>query len=50
MAGADHHPLVHVYELDPASRTYAPTGIHRDQLTVPVPYPISIDLTEIDRY
>jgi len=50
MTDEDHHPLVHVHELDPASKSYALTGIHRDQLTVPAPYPISIDLTELARY
>jgi Uma2 family endonuclease len=42
-------PVVYVYELDPATRCYVPTGIHRDQLKVPVPFPIDIDLTEIER-
>ena len=41
-------PVVYVYELDPASKTYALTGIHRDQLKLTVPYPITVDLTEID--
>jgi len=50
MAGEDDHPLVYVYELDPASKTYALTRIHRDQLNLKVPYDIAIDLTEIDRY
>lgn len=44
----DRRLVVHVYELDPASRVYALTGIHRGQLKVEVPYPISVDLTEID--
>jgi Uma2 family endonuclease len=41
-------PVVYVYELDPVSKAYALTGIHRNQLKVEVPYPITIDLTEID--
>jgi Uma2 family endonuclease len=41
-------PVVYVYELDPACKAYALTGIHRDQLKVEVPYPIAIDLGEID--
>ncbi|NUP43953.1 MAG: Uma2 family endonuclease, partial [Streptomyces sp.] len=28
---------------------YVPTGIHRNQFKVEVPYPITVDLTEIDR-
>ncbi|WP_405786070.1 Uma2 family endonuclease [Streptomyces sp. NBC_00138] len=44
----DRRLVVYVYELDPASRVYALTGIHRGQLKVEVPYPISVDLTEID--
>ncbi len=38
MAGADQHPVVRVYELDPLSKTYALSGIHHDQLKVTVPY------------
>ena len=48
MAGENDRPVVYVYELDPASKTYALTGIHRDLLKLEVPYPIKIDLTEID--
>jgi len=47
--GPDQRPLVRTYELDKLTRTYVPTGIHRDRLKVDVPYPISVDLTEIDR-
>ncbi|MFI0743891.1 Uma2 family endonuclease [Streptomyces sp. NPDC021224] len=42
-------PAVYVFELEPTTKAYVPTGIHRDQLKVEVPYPISVDLTEIDR-
>lgn len=44
----DGHPRVYVYELDPATKTYALTGIHHDRLTLKVPYDIDIDLTGID--
>jgi Uma2 family endonuclease len=49
-AGIPHfwRVVVYVYELDPVSKAYALTGIHRNQLKVEVPYPITIDLTEID--
>jgi Uma2 family endonuclease len=40
---------VYVYELDPATRTYALTGIHHDRLKLTVPFDIDIDLTELDR-
>lgn len=45
----DDRPVVYVYELDPATRAYVPTGIHHDQLKVSVPFTVDIDLTEIDR-
>ncbi|GAB2443795.1 hypothetical protein GCM10027187_03860 [Streptosporangium sandarakinum] len=34
----------YVYELDPATGAYGLTGIHHGRLTVPVPFPIDIDL------
>ncbi|MCC0097555.1 Uma2 family endonuclease [Streptomyces flavotricini] len=37
-------PVVHVYELDTVTRTYVPTGIHRDRLKVAVPFPVDVDL------
>lgn len=40
-------PVVHVYELDRATDTYFPTAIARDRLTVPVPFPIDVDLTTL---
>ncbi|MFD0261292.1 Uma2 family endonuclease [Kitasatospora indigofera] len=43
-------PVVYVYELDPATDTYAVNGIHHDRLKVGVPFPVDIDLTEIDRF
>jgi Uma2 family endonuclease len=42
-------PIVYTYELDPATRSYVPTGIHHDRLTTTVPFDIDVDLTEIDR-
>ncbi|WP_204060906.1 Uma2 family endonuclease [Microbispora corallina] len=41
-------PTVYVYELDPATGTYALTGIHHDRLKLTVPFDVDIDLTEID--
>ncbi|MDX3229521.1 Uma2 family endonuclease [Streptomyces sp. ME19-01-6] len=46
--GEDDRPVVHVFELDPVTRTYVPSGIHHDRLKLPVPFTIDIDLTEID--
>ncbi|WP_345565397.1 Uma2 family endonuclease [Nonomuraea rosea] len=40
--------VVYVYELDPATNTYFHTGIHHTKLKVDVPFPIDVDLTEID--
>lgn len=45
----DGLPVVYVYELDPATRTYAPTGIHHKQLKVDLPFPLDIDLTAVKR-
>ncbi|MFC9326737.1 hypothetical protein [Kitasatospora sp. NPDC057015] len=42
-------PVVYVYELDPATDTYAVNGIHHGRLKVGAPFPVDIDLTEIDR-
>lgn len=47
--GEGDRPVVHVFELDPVTHTYVPSGIHHDRLKVPVPFTIDIDLTEIDR-
>jgi Uma2 family endonuclease len=41
-------PIVYTYELDPATHSYVPTGIHHDRLKTNVPFDIDIDLTEID--
>ncbi|MCZ9340940.1 Uma2 family endonuclease, partial [Streptomyces sp. TRM76130] len=42
-------PVVYVYELDPATRSYVPTGIFHNRLKLTVPFPVDIDLTAIDR-
>ncbi|MCM2389411.1 Uma2 family endonuclease [Streptomyces albipurpureus] len=48
MGGADHHPVVRVFERSEVTRTYALTGIHHDRLKLSVPFTVDIDLTEID--
>ncbi|GAB3644340.1 Uma2 family endonuclease [Streptomyces sparsus] len=48
MTGEQDQPVVYVYELDPATRAYAVTGIHHNRLKLSVPFDISIDLTAID--
>lgn len=40
-------PVVYVFELEPATRTYTPTGIFHDDLKVSVPFTIELDLTAI---
>ncbi|GIH90947.1 Uma2 family endonuclease [Planobispora siamensis] len=45
----DGKPVVYVYELDPATGAYGLTGIHHGRLTVPVPFPVDIDLDELPR-
>lgn len=40
-------PAVYVYELDAVTDAYVPTGIHRQQLKVSVPFPMDIDLTKL---
>ncbi|MFJ9106893.1 Uma2 family endonuclease [Streptomyces sp. NPDC102283] len=47
--GADDLPVVYVYELDPATGTCTPTGIHRKKMNLDVPFPVDIDLTDIYR-
>ncbi|MEV6108994.1 Uma2 family endonuclease [Streptomyces sp. NPDC051940] len=43
-------PVVYVYELDPATSTYALMKIACDNLATPGPFPIDIDLTAIDTF
>lgn len=50
MADPDNHAVVRVYELGESTGTYALKGIHHDHIKVDVPYPIDIDLTQIDEY
>lgn len=45
----DDRPVAYTYELDPATKSYVPTGIHHDRLQTTVPFPIDIDLAEIDK-
>ncbi|WP_156723025.1 Uma2 family endonuclease [Streptomyces apocyni] len=42
-------PVVYVFELDPALKSYAPTGIYHDRLKVSLPFPVDIDLTAMNR-
>ncbi|CAM5435631.1 Uma2 family endonuclease [Streptomyces abikoensis] len=42
-------PLVLVFELDPATRAYMPSGIFRDRLKLSVPFDIDTDLTWTNR-
>lgn len=45
----DGLPVVHVYELDTVTRTYAVTGIHHKQLKLDLPFPLDVDLTALGR-
>jgi Uma2 family endonuclease len=47
--GKGRRPVVYVYELDPVTRSYVPTGIHHDRLALTVPFPLDINLTAVDR-
>jgi Uma2 family endonuclease len=42
-------PVVYAYELDPTLGAYTPLTIFHDRVQLPVPFPIDIDLTEIER-
>ncbi|MFI5754258.1 Uma2 family endonuclease [Streptomyces sp. NPDC051569] len=42
-------PVVHSFELDPATGAYGSTGIHRERLELKEPFPVDIDLTAINR-
>lgn len=48
MEGEEGHPVVRVYERDPVTKAYTCTGVHRERLKLAVPFPLDIDLTEID--
>lgn len=41
--------MVHVYELDDATKSYVPMGIFHNRLELTVPFPIDIDLAAVDR-
>jgi Uma2 family endonuclease len=43
-------PIVYTYELDPATKSYVPTGIYHDRLKTTVPFDVDIDLAEIDSF
>ncbi|MFB7271653.1 Uma2 family endonuclease [Streptomyces sp. NPDC056244] len=43
----DGAPVVHAYELDEPTRSYAPAGIFRGSLHRPVPFEINLDLTKL---
>ncbi|MFW5416006.1 Uma2 family endonuclease [Nocardiopsis sp. CNT-189] len=45
----DGGPVVYTYEIDPATRAYFLTGIHHSHLAASAPFPVDIDLTEVDR-
>ncbi|MBT0767783.1 Uma2 family endonuclease [Kineosporia sp. J2-2] len=40
----DGQPVVYVYELDPVTQTYLPTGIHRDRLKLTAPFDLDLEL------
>lgn len=40
----DGSPVVHAYELDGPTRSYAPSAIHRHELSTTKPFPIKLDL------
>jgi Uma2 family endonuclease len=43
----DETPVVHVYELDGPTRSYAPAGVFRGSLQVAVPFDITLDLKKL---
>ncbi|MCP3821722.1 Uma2 family endonuclease [Streptomyces sp. A3M-1-3] len=45
----DGLPVVYVYELDPATHTYADAGVHHKQLKLDLPFPVDVDLTAVNR-
>ncbi|WP_323135582.1 hypothetical protein [Streptomyces beihaiensis] len=44
MEEQDGKPVVYVYELDPATNSYAKPSIHHDRLKVGVPFPLAVEL------
>jgi Uma2 family endonuclease len=47
-SGSTSGLVIHVYELDPLTKSYVHMGMHRDRIKVDKPYPIAIDLTAVD--
>ncbi|MER7177762.1 Uma2 family endonuclease [Streptomyces mesophilus] len=47
-AGDPGYPVVHAFELDKETRSYADLGVHHRRLKLTAPYDIDIDLTGID--
>jgi Uma2 family endonuclease len=43
----DWKPVIHVYELDGPTRTYALAAIHRSELRTGAPFPIELDLSKL---
>ncbi|MER6405488.1 Uma2 family endonuclease [Streptomyces viridosporus] len=46
--GTTGRPLVHVYELDPMTRSYVHMGMHHDRLKVDKPSAIAVDLGTVE--
>ncbi|MDA2806671.1 Uma2 family endonuclease [Nocardiopsis suaedae] len=44
----DESAVAYVYELDPATKQYSPSGVFREHLKVTVPFNIDVDLAELD--
>ena len=40
-------PAVHTYELDDTTRAYVATGVHRDRLTIAVPFRLDVKLADL---
>ncbi|GGZ31204.1 hypothetical protein GCM10010387_26250 [Streptomyces inusitatus] len=45
---SDGLPVVHVYELDPAAKSYSFMGIHHKQLKLERPFPLDVDLSTLN--
>lgn len=45
----DDGPAVFTYELDASTRSYHLTGIHHQRLRLTTPFPVDIDLTQVNR-
>jgi Uma2 family endonuclease len=45
MTEGNHRPVVHTYELNPVTKQYESTGVHRDQLKLEAPFDIDIDIS-----